>query len=291
MHLGIFYNTYAANGKGLIIADKIIHFCKKENIAFSAVKNAWDISQANFTCIALIGGDGSLNYFINQFPKLNIPVILFAGGTGNDFYWNIYKENGITEQLELLKNILVQQEKYFDVDVASCIIQNNEKKYFINSVGLGFDGEVLKSMDTIRYFGGHLGYMFVVLKKIFSFKEPKYKLQIDDEEEKNWQAITICNIANAPRTGGGFLISPEANVHDNVLNLLYCNIPNRLKRLRYFSLVKSAKHIFSKEINYAKIKKIKIQAEIKIGAQIDGEFMESDVFEIALENWKWRLVV
>ena len=67
----------------------------------------------------------------------------------------------MTQQLELVLTTTAKR-----VDAASC----NDQLY-MNSLGIGFDGEVLQSMRTIRWMGGHLGYLLVVLRKIFSFKE------------------------------------------------------------------------------------------------------------------------
>ena len=40
-----------------------------------------------FTEVWIIGGDGTINWFINQYSEIQLPLALFGGGAGNDFHW------------------------------------------------------------------------------------------------------------------------------------------------------------------------------------------------------------
>lgn len=222
MRVAILYNTFSAKGKGKKIAQGVADYCIENSIPYSLYENDWSDNILEAEQIALIGGDGTFNYFLNHFPKIKIPIVLFPGGTGNDLYWKLYKDNPIDEQLQLLST----KTQVLEMDIAHCVLDKDVKKYFANGVGLGFDGAVLESMHTIRYIGGFLGYYLVVLKNIFKYKEPLYSMCVDNGATKEKQALTIVNIANSSRTGGGFLISPHANITDQKLNLLYCHVPS-----------------------------------------------------------------
>lgn len=176
------------------------------------------------------------------------------------------------------------------MDIAYCILDNEVQKYYINGVGLGFDGEVLRKMDTVRFFGGHLGYLLVVLRTIFFFEEFEYKMDIDDIS-LNWQPVTLLNIANSSRTGGGFLISPQAEPDDGLLNLLYGYIPSRIGRLKYLNQVRTGRHIYDKRVFYKTVEQIRIKCRNKIPAQIDGEYIESQYFSLGLTDRKLKLIV
>ncbi len=43
-----------------------------------------------FSDVFILGGDGTLNHFINQYPNISIPLSVFKGGSGNDFGWKLY---------------------------------------------------------------------------------------------------------------------------------------------------------------------------------------------------------
>lgn len=289
MQVAILYNTFSAKGKGKKIAQQIADYCTAQKISFTSYENDWPTEILKTNCIALVGGDGTMNYFLNQFPKLTTPLVLFPGGTGNDFFWKLYGKNTIVQQLELLFIGIHSNEKVKEIDVAGLVLDNKDIKYYVNGVGLGFDGEVLQSMNAIRFFGGFLGYYLVVLKNIFQFKEPIYSIQINNEEALPEQTLMIVNIANSSRTGGGFMISPHAEVNDGKLNLLYCHVPSIWKRLSLFLKVGSGKHINSKAVHYREVNKVSITSSSKVKAQLDGELIAASSFEIGLTDWKLRI--
>ena len=291
MQVAILYNTFSAKGKGKVIAQQIAVYCQEKDISYRLFENDWPEEAKNADCIALVGGDGTMNYFLNRFPIINKPILFFPGGTGNDFYWKVYNKNKVVDQLELLKQCVNKNATIKEVDVATCTLDKNNLKYYINGVGLGFDGEVLQSMNAIRFVGGFLGYYLVVLKNIFIFKEPSYEMQIDEQAPLKKQALTIVNIANSSRTGGGFLISPQAEIDDGKLNLLYCNVPSILKRLALFLKVGSGKHIKSKLVQYQEINRVRIKSDSTVMAQLDGELIEAKEFEIGLSDWKLSVVI
>ena len=290
MQIAILYNTFSANGSGKKIAKEIKEYCSTNNIPFSLYENDWPEDVTSATCIALVGGDGTMNYFLNRFPKINTPIILFPGGTGNDFYWKLYNTNSISEQLKILSLAANKEARTKLIDIAECVLDNKETKYYVNGVGLGFDGAVLQSMNAIRFFGGFLGYYLVVLKTIFMFKEPYYQIQINNDFWLATQPFTIINIANSSRTGGGFMISPHAEVDDGKLNLLYCNVSSIWKRLTLFLKVGNGKHINNKAVTYQEIDKVTIKSNDKIKAQLDGELVEASLFFIHMAYWKLNFV-
>ncbi|MBK8390152.1 MAG: hypothetical protein IPL23_13125 [Saprospiraceae bacterium] len=100
--------------------------------------------------------------------------------------------------------------------------RSTKTKYFNNSLGLGFDGAVLQNMQAIRLIGGHLGYMLAVIKNIFTFKEITYQLRHGKHSSEI--KATLLNVANSPRTGGGFMISPHAKIDDGLVNVLHCSV-------------------------------------------------------------------
>ena len=60
------------------------------DFALSVFDEKWPDSLADFEEVWVMGGDGTFNYFVNRYPDCSIPIALFKGGTGNDFYWKLY---------------------------------------------------------------------------------------------------------------------------------------------------------------------------------------------------------
>src|ERR1051326_3574700 len=84
----------------LSVADKIAVFLKSKNIEHSIFTAYWPTNWIAFTEAWIVGGDGTLNYFINQYSQLDLPIAIFKGGTGNDFHWLLYGDISIEQQVE-----------------------------------------------------------------------------------------------------------------------------------------------------------------------------------------------
>ena len=266
--IGIFVHPAAGKGKALEIAAIIEQELIYKKILFITYRDDWpDTTESNKEAW-IVGGDGTLNYFLNKYKSIRIPLVIFKGGTGNDFAWQLYGEMN-TKQM--LQHVLLAKPK--SVDAGQC-----NDKIFVNSVGIGFDGEVLRSMSAIRRMGGHLGYLWIVIKKIFSFKE--FEFNITGENIKIKAKFLLVNIANASRTGGGFLISPQAIINDGKLNLVLCKPLSIIKRLRFLPVIENGKHLKLPVISHQQINALSVSCNATVFAQLDGELIQDAVFDI-----------
>lgn len=241
---------------------------QQRKIHFTFFAGDWPLSLELFTEVWLAGGDGTVNYFINKYPQLQIPFSVFKGGTGNDFAWKLHGDITLEQQVELVLNAAAKR-----VDAATC-----NGRLYVNSLGIGFDGEVLKSIGTIRWLGGHLGYLLIVLKKIFSFKELSFRITTSSGTVSQKYLLVITN--NSSRTGGGFMVSPKASLIDGMLDLVLCEKLPVLKRLRYLPVIEKGKHLNLPFIHYTHEAYVKIDCGREVFAQIDGELISGASFDI-----------
>ena len=240
----------------------------QRKIDFVSFTESWPVEINIYKEVWLIGGDGTMNYFLNFYTEIEIPIVIFKGGTGNDFAAKLYGNMNIVEQIIRVLNVAPQS-----VDAAEC----NGRK-FINGVGIGFDGEVLRSMKVIRLLRGHLGYLWIVVRKIFSFREGLYQIQYDDNNLSAKYLLVM--ITNSTTTGGGFIVSPQAKIDDGKLNMILCKPLRILKRLKYLPVIEKGKHLDKEFILHKEIKEIKIVCEKETLAQIDGELFSAKAFDI-----------
>lgn len=271
MMILLLYNSVSGAGLGMREAQNAAFYLEQKQISFQSFCDQWPFSFKPDEEVWLFGGDGTLNFFLNTYGLIDNPIAIFAGGTGNDVHTKLY---GAISTLQLCE-FLLQSAVPTKTDVAMC---NNE--YFINGVGIGFDGEVLKGMHKIRKLGGHLGYLLQVLKVVFSYKEVTYQMSFNGKSES--ESLLLLNIANSDRTGGGFRISPLANMHDGKLNLLRCDALPVYKRLRYLPVIQKGKHLELSFIAHETVGTIQIKASERVAYQLDGELREAKDFEISL---------
>jgi YegS/Rv2252/BmrU family lipid kinase len=255
----ILVNSKSGGGKGLKLLKKIEAALKHRQINYSISIDNWMDDLSGYIAVWVIGGDGTLNYFINKYPYISIPVALFKGGTGNDFAWKLYGEISLDEQIN---TILKSKGKYVDAGVCN-------DRLFLNGVGIGFDGEILKNMQSIRWLGGHLGYLIIVIAKIFNFKE--YHFSVTIESKTIDEKLFLMSVFNSSRTGGGFHIAPKAIINDGLLDVVKCKPLSVLKRLKNLPVIEKGKHLNLPFINYTQNKNLLVECKQELPAQIDGE--------------------
>jgi diacylglycerol kinase (ATP) len=232
----------------------------------------WPDDFADFDQVWVMGGDGTYNYFVNKYPAVTIPIALFKGGTGNDFYWKLF---GNLSKRSHLDAVLAGHSESFDS--GSC-----NGQLFLNGVGIGIEGEVLKSMESIRYFKGGLGYYLAAIPNLLRFKS--FEIQ-------GGRKVFLCMVFNSSRAGGGFHFFPKASVQDGLLDVLLCDPIPVLKRLYYMPIIQSGKHVNLPFIEFSQVKEIRIKTNRVLSAQVDGEVQTSDVFDFCVLPAKFRFIV
>ena len=269
-HIAIVCNSKAGSGKSVAIANHVQKKLQQLKIDCESFSNHWPECINQFSSVWLIGGDGTLNYFINKYPFIAIPIALFKGGSGNDFAWKLYGNKTIDEYFEMALHGTPKK-----TDAALC-----NGKYFINGAGIGFDGEVVKAMGKNKLLPGHLAYLLTVLKKVFFYREKDMTIEANGHSSK--EKLFMISVANGSRYGGGFLVAPQAIVNDGELDIVLIKQIAPLKRFFYLPIVERGLHLHLHFVETGKIKKIIIKAEQNLPAHLDGELMESNHFAIEI---------
>ena len=267
----LLFSSKAGKGKAIQVTEWLKKQLSSLEFSFDCYENEWPTALGDNTDVWLVGGDGTLNYFVNKYSDIQIPISIFKGGSGNDFAWKLLGDKSLEEQFDVAMNHHAEF-----VDAAIC-----NGKYFLNGVGIGFDGAVVESMGNRRMVSaGHVAYLYTVIKKIFSYKYLRVRITTDDLQ---WAGDTfMITIANGSRYGGGFLVAPNANISDHLLDLIVLRKVPVLKRFFYLPRVERGKH-FSLAIIQKRITTITIESDVEMIAHADGELMRNKKFEIRIQ--------
>ena len=274
--IAILVNPRSGKGKAVVLGKKITDILSQREVRHQIFTDPWPSLLDDFSEAWIVGGDGTINYFINCYKDISIPLALFGGGTGNDLAWKLYGDVSLVEQVERVLSAEARP-----VDAASC-----NGKLYLNSLGIGFDGEVLQSMGAIRWLGGHLGYLWVVIRKIFSFREIEFTYHIGGEVTKQRSLLVIIN--NSTRTGGGFMVSPLASLNDGLLDLVLCSPLSVINRLRYLPVIEKGKHLKLPFIQYRQCDRLRVECQFATYAAMDGELIEEKIFDISVLPGKYK---
>ncbi|MDM5360142.1 diacylglycerol kinase family protein [Peribacillus sp. ACCC06369] len=226
------------------------------------------------TRMIAVGGDGTVNEMINGaigFPHAIIGSL--AAGSGNDYVRGIQKTESVEEALSLF-----QDNAFSAVDIGQ-FETNGKVGYFINSLGMGIDAEISAEADRSplkKWFNfvraGKLIYLFIFIKKIFSYQPSCMELIIDGNRhllKKVWFIV----IANQPYFGGGMKISPMSKLDDGRLNVIVVHDITMLKLLTVFITVLWGGHLNIKNVDSFSGERIKMKNHGSVKIQSDGEIV------------------
>lgn len=268
--IAILVNPLSGNGRAVETGKRLSRILAGKEITYQLFNGDWPATLDLFTEAWIVGGDGTINYFINQYFPVSIPLAVFKGGTGNDFAWKLYGDISLQDQVEL-----VLTADPCPVDAGRC-----NGKFYLNSLGIGFDGRILNSMKAIRWLGGHMGYWFAALWHLFSFGESIYEIKADETVIRERFLLVIIN--NSSRTGGGFMVSPKASVSDGKLDMILCKPLTVWKRILAMPLIQKGKHLDHPYIRFAQHQQVLVQCEKEMPAALDGELLNAKNFEISV---------
>lgn len=268
-NIALICNPLPGNTKLLNIADEIAGILNEKEISFSIFTSYWPQTWTDFSEAWIIGGDGTLNYFINQYPDLQLPITIFKAGSGNDFHWMMYGDLTLEKQIE---KVLFGNAVYIDAGIC-----NN--KLFLNGVGVGFDGAIVKDLLNKKKVAGKASYLLSILKHIVGYQEKYYEIKYKGREIK--QDCLLISIANGRRYGGGFNVTPNASVHDGLLDINIVGELSGVKRLRYLPVIEKGEHLELPFVDYDQTENIIIDTPSPVHAHRDGEYFLANHFEIS----------
>ena len=269
-HIALVCNPTRENEKALRITSNIEILLSGIDIPHKIFSSAWPESFDGFTEAWIIGGDGTINWFINQYPSIQLPLALFAGGTGNDFQWMLYGNKTTEQQVDRV----LQSSPQF-VDAGTC-----NEKLFLNGVGIGFDGAIVYDLLGKKKLAGKASYLLSILKHIIGYHEKPCVLKLPNETIE--EDCFMISVANAARYGGGFHVAPNAVLTDGLLDLNMIGKISPVKRIKYLPVIEKGEHLNLDFIKYRQAQKIIIESSTKLHAHIDGEYFQTDYFDIEI---------
>lgn len=270
-NIAIVCNSLAGNGRAVAMAKRLASELHNKGIRHVLFIVDWPNDFTNFTDAWIVGGDGTINFFFNKYPGLRLPLVIFNGGTGNDVHAVLYKGKTFEEQLQVA---LTGNPRA--IDAGKC-----NDRYFVNGVGIGFEGSVAKSLTGKRKKkAGKAAFMGTILQKVIFYTSKKYKA-VANEYNMEGERLLI-SVMNGHRAGGGFHIAPSSAIDDGLLDVVIVDKLNPLRRLRWLPVIEKGKHLELPFIKHFRTKRLIITSEEPMDTHLDGEYYSAKRLEIEL---------
>lgn len=207
--------------------------------AAHATELARELVEKGYDELLVLGGDGTLSEVIDgimhakvsEEQRKKVSFGLMPRGTGNDWgrFW------GLTRDYRRSLDIFFNSGKKQTVDVGCLTLLRNgeeEKHYFINSVGFGIDSKTCQRAQVLKYYvGSHgLNYFFGLISAVFTHKSLEVELSVtkegNSEERVLHKPMFTMNIGNGPFSGGGIRQNPDADPRDGIFHGMFVSHPS-----------------------------------------------------------------
>ena len=249
--------------------------------AREATALAAEAAAAGFPVVIAMGGDGTVQEvgegLVQGRPSTNeqadatrlgvIPV-----GTGNDFAKML---STTTDWRAACTRIAQGQPRRVDVGRVNGHL-------FLNNVGIGFDAQVGIEAQKIRWLRGQAVYLAALVRNLLlSYHTPHVHVTLDEIEIK--QAITLLTIGNGRCSGGGFWLTPQAEIDDGLFDICLVQGLSKLQILGFVPSAMRGTHITAEAVRMSRTRRLTITSGEPLPVHADGEILYTDAHQLTVE--------
>lgn len=238
-----------------------------------AIELAKQAGEEGYDLVVAVGGDGTVHEVVNglmQIEAENRPVLgVVPIGSGNDFGFVNKIPKSPNQAMALALNGTPSL-----IDLGLMTDENGRQEYMDNTLGIGFDAIVTIRSHRLPVVRGFLMYLTAVIQTIFLNSKPM-KMKIESEEKKWEKEVFMLVLANGPREGGGFSMTPNALPDDGVLDYMIADNMSRPMQFRMIPEFMNGTQERFNEVEIGQFKKISLTSEQPLYIHIDGEIYTS----------------
>ncbi|MGH8281009.1 MAG: diacylglycerol/lipid kinase family protein [Gammaproteobacteria bacterium] len=230
--------------------------------------------------VIVAGGDGSVHEAVNGWMQAGggAPLAIVPVGTGNDFTKMLA---GGLDWREACRRITHGHMQW--VDIGRC-----NDFYFANSLGIGFDAQVAMAAGRIRWLRGNLVYAVALLQTLlFAHQTPR--VRVCHAAATLETPITLVAVNNGRIEGGAFVMAPDAQIDDGLLDVVVASGLTRLGILMLVPKVLRGTHIQHRAVTKFQTGKLRIESETGLPVHADGEIRYTDAKCLDIEILPRRL--
>lgn len=252
-----------------------------------ATELTYQAIERGYNQIIAVGGDGTLNEVVNgivgsrkQLHK-NASLSIVPLGTGSDFIKVLdgIRPNDLAGAVRRLARDHTRA-----VDVGRITVEAGTQKhtrYFINALSMGIDAQVAVESLKITKLKGFAVYLLAVIRALAIYKVHPMTVHFDDHEIQ--RRLLFTSVANGRCQGGGFWLTPQAQIDDGLFDL--CMIDNmRLNEIiRHIPKLLNGSHTRLRQVMMGRAQHVTVTSSHPIPVATDGEVVVTDAQRITVE--------
>ncbi|MCS7240276.1 MAG: diacylglycerol kinase family lipid kinase [Candidatus Bipolaricaulota bacterium] len=229
--------------------------------------------------VVAAGGDGTLHEVAQALVGTSTALGILPLGSGNDYARSLGIPADLRGAVETLR-----RGKQRQVDVGEA-----NGQFYLNSLGMGIDGQIAHDYRTHRFLRGEVGYLLATLFEVLRFRP----VEMEVRAEEVWFSGKCLSVAvmNGPWAGGGFCLSPHAKPDDGVLDLAIIGHYPRLIRLAVLPKTRDGSYLSLRRTKLIHVQRATIHAERPLIVHMDGELLAEPASVVEVELYPKALCV
>lgn len=218
-------------------------------------------AQAGCGIVAAAGGDGTVHEVANGILRAGNPDVVFQVipiGSANDYAHSLAWNHPDASQPR-------------PVDVGVARRPDGRQRYFVNCLGLGFNGAVTREARRIHWLRGVPLYTLALLRALRRhFAAPIMTINLDQQIRR---LPTLSLTVGVGRREGNFLLTPDAVVDDGWLDYLHAGALSRWELIRHIpGMITGRLPTDQLRIRRGRCRHVRVDADKPLTVHLDGEF-------------------
>ena len=248
-----------------------------------ATRLATEALRAGASCVAVLGGDGTVNEVVNGYvgvARESQALAFIPAGTGNDFAKMLGARGDWREACDRLADHARRR-----VDLGRC-----NGRYFANGIGAGFDAQVAIEANAMHWLRGNAVYGVALARTLLlRYATPQARITHDGGVLEG--RVTMVAAANGTTYGGAFRIAPGADVADGLLDLMVADELSRAGILGFIPHVLRGTHIGRDGVTFVRTRRVVVETEQPLAVHADGEIVDRAATRLDIEVLPGALLV
>jgi diacylglycerol kinase family enzyme len=216
--------------------------------------------------VGAAGGDGTVHEVANgilRSGREDITLAVYPVGSANDYAYSL----GLTCQWWTAH---AEESVARPVDVGVVEGPDSRQRYFINGIGIGFNGSVTLESEPIQRLQGVFLYTLALLRAVcFRYTFPMITATIDGDVR---QTPTLAFSVAIGRREGNFVLAPDAQVDDGMFNYLHVGKIPRWELLRYVpGMITGNLPLHHPALRTGLCREVTVHSDAPLPVHVDGE--------------------